>query len=178
MKYKVIYVCHSNKGRSPAFEAYTKFFLARRSIKNIDILSTASSLPMVEHLRKRKLDFVSRTTQKILKEQKLSLDRHVSIYIGEVIKGSDLILAVDQHTLDMIFEDFSQYSERMMLVGKYARTKKYREIHGPHDSGRGRIKSELEGYRRMLDEIKYVSRKATKRLIKERREGNLSRRKH
>jgi len=118
----------------------------------------------------------SRETRNVLKANGLNIDDHLVTYLGDVIKRSDLILATDQHTLDMINEDFERYSPRAMLVGDYAGSRKYKEIHGPHWSGRGKIKSEHEGYKRMIVEIRYLSKKIVKRIIKERENGNLSRR--
>jgi protein-tyrosine-phosphatase len=177
MKYKIIYVCYANKGRSPAFEAYTKDFLRQKSIDDVMVMSAGIGLKFIEKLRKENHALPSRVTRQILKSQSLSIDDHLINYLGDIIKGSDLILSVDQHTLEMINDDFPRYSERVMLVGVYGGSKKYKEVFGPHHSGRGPIKSEYEGYKRMIAEVRYVSRRIVKRFIKEREEGTLSRRK-
>jgi len=176
MKYKIIYVCYSNKGRSPAFEVYTRHFLRTWGVTNITVKSAASSKEMVDSLRKRGSEHVSRTTNQILKEHGLGLDKHTVNYLGEIISGSDLILAVDQYTLDSILKDFDSYKERMMLAGDYAKVRQHREIFGPHHSLRGTLKSEVDGYRKMIDEIRYVSRRAARKMIREMKEGVLSRR--
>ena len=177
MNYKVIYVCYSNKGRSPAFEAYTKHFLSEKGIEDITVLSAGVGTARMDQLRVEGHSSASKVTRQILAQQGLNIDDHKITNLENVIKGADLILVTDQDVLDTIRNDFSHYAGRAMLAGEYAGSKMYKEVHGPHWSGRGPIKSEVEGYKRMIVEIKYLTRKVVKRMIAERGEGKLSRRK-
>ncbi len=176
MNYKIIYVCHSNKGRSPALEAFTDYYLSKRGISNISVESAASSLAMVESLRKRHSIQISRVARKVLREKGLDMEKHLVTYLGDVINRSDLILVTDNDTLEQVIENFWDYKNRAMLVGKYARSRKHKEIRGPHHESRGVLKSELDGYKKMIKEIDDVSKRAVRRLVKERRYKKLSRR--
>ncbi len=169
MTYKLIYVCYANKGRSPAFEAYTRDFLRRKYVSDIEVVSAGVGLAKIEQLRREHHGLPSRLTRQILHGQGLDMDSHQINFLGDVVSRANLILAVDQHTLDMVQDNFHNYSDRAMLVGDYAGTKKYREVHGPHHECRGKIKSEHDGYVQMIAEIRRISRKVVKRLIRDRK---------
>ena len=163
----LLYVCYANKGRSPAFEAYTRHFIKKYSLEGVKVNSAGIGLHRIEQMRREEHPLASKATRQILNYQGLSIDNHLITYVGDVISKSDLLLVSDQHTLDMVVEEFPDDSPKVMIAGEYARSRKYREVHGPHHSCRGPIKSEIEGYKKMLAEIRHVSKRVAKRLKQE-----------
>jgi len=157
----LLYVCYANKARSPTFEAYTKLFLEEYSIEGINVLSAGIGRARMEHLIEEGHDLASRATRQILNSKGIDIDNHTLTFIDDLIDESDLILVSDQYTVDLILEQFPDYSP--ILAGEYAGSKKYREVFGPHHSSRGDV-TEIEGYKMMIAEIKYLSRKVVKRL--------------
>ena len=168
-KYKLVYVCYSNKGRSIALATYTKDYLKK---KGLDVIVDSSGVgsDMIESLRKRGMDLASRNTTRILKSQGLNIQEHRLQYLGEVIRGSNLILVSDELSLAMTRATFPKYKERCMLAKQYAGFSRNLEIFGPYAESRKLKNSEwteVMGYKHMLREINIISKKIVKKLMKE-----------
>jgi protein-tyrosine-phosphatase len=163
---KVLFLCYSNKGRSPALSAYTRDFL--KDSPQIEIDSAGIGLENIESLRKRNMDLASRTTTQILSEQGIDISDHRLQYVGEVIKGSSLILSSDELTLARTKAEFPYYSQRYHLARQFAGFTTQLEIFGPYAESRrdpqDRNWTERQGYEHMLREIKSVSKKIAEKL--------------
>jgi len=160
-KYKLIYVCYSNKGRSIALATYTKNYLKKKGL-DVIVDSSGIGVDMIESLRKRGMNLASRNTNRILKSQGFDIDEHRLQYLEEVIRGSDLILVSDELSLAMTRAMFPRYKGRSMLAKQYAGFSRNLEIFGPYAESR-KLKNpkwtEAIGYEHMLREINVVSKK-------------------
>ena len=165
---KILYVCYSNKGRSVALAAYTNHFFKRRNIEGIAAESAGIGIENIESLRKRKIDSASHNTAHLLKEEGIDISDHKIKYVGEVISGSNLILATDEMTLVRTLVEFPDYRENCFLAKRYAGFVSLTELFGPYAESR-KLRhpewTELDLYRDMLREVKIVSEKVAERLI-------------
>jgi len=168
-KNRLLYVCHSNKGRSIALAVYTDYFLKQKGL-NLLVDSAGVSIEMIDSLRERGIDRASQNTAKILQTEGIDISEHKVNYVGEKISGSDLILVSDELSLVRLRIEFPDYKEKSFLAKKYAGFSRDLEIFGPYAEKR-RLKNpewtELIGYEHMLREIKAVSKRVVKRLESE-----------
>lgn len=170
MKYKLLYVCYNNKGRSPALQAFTRYFLEKRDIEGIAVESAGAGVEHIEKLRKQSGQ-LSRMTRHIMRhDYGIDLDNMSIKHLGEVGSKWDAVLAADRDTVEFINDGFPQFSEKTVLAKEYAgySHKHSMEIHGPyhyHHQYREQDWTERLGYDIMLNECKNVARRVAKTFI-------------
>lgn len=168
MTFRLLYVCQNNKGRSPALQAFTQYFLWRRGIEGIVVESAGVSVDYVEFLRKQNPG-PSRATTHALMSFGLGIENFRIRHLAELERRYDLALAVDQDTLDTMIKNFPLVARKATLTKRYARYK-----HGPfnipgpyyYQNKFSQDKwSELLGYELMLNETKNVARRIVKKRL-------------
>lgn len=168
MTFRLLYVCQNNKGRSPALQAFTQYFLWRRGIEGIVVESAGVSVDYVEYLRKQNPG-PSRATTHALYSYGLDLSSFRIRHLAELSRRYDLALAIDQDILDTIKEDYPSIARKIVLAKKYARYKHGSlDIPGPYFYQNKFSEdrwSELLGYELMLSETKNVARRIVKKRL-------------
>lgn len=168
--HKIIYICHSNKGRSPALAVYTRRYLHDLGVERVTVDSAGIGLESIFSLRNRGMDYASRNTIKILEEQGFNLSENRLKYAGEVIHGSSLVLATDLMTLLRTQDEFPDYAKKTFLATAYAGFSVL-DVHGPHSEKRkkklGGHWNELMGYRDMLWDLGAIAKKIAERIARE-----------
>ncbi len=169
---KLLYLCYNNKGRSPALEAFTRYFLDKWNIDWIYVDSAGVGVESILSLR-RKSDEISRVTRNVLSGYGLNLDSKRIKHLGEVHGSWDLVLAADHHTIETVEEQFPEYSKITQLAKEYAGYKgNSMEIRGPYYYQQ-KIPpdewTERTGYEIMINEIKNTARRIAKRMAKKRK---------
>lgn len=168
MYQKLLYVCYNNKGRSPALEAFTKYFLERQGKKGIIVESAGVGVESIKSLRKKSCQ-ISKITRRIMHhDYGLDLDHTMIRHLGEVGDHWDAVLAVDRDIVEFIAEDFPGFYPKTMLAKEFAGYSHSHniEIHGPYhyqNEYRANDWSERLGYNIMLNECKNVSRRIAKK---------------
>ena len=167
---KLVYLCHSNKGRSVALAAYTQYFLDEKGIYlNVDSAGVGSE--HIQSLRERGINQASQTTARILLEEGIDVSSHRLNCVEEVIEGTDLVLVTDDLSMAMFRAEFPRYKDVSFLARQYAGFKRDVEIFGPCADYRHKKEkhwSEVSGYRHMLREIKIISKRIAERIAEER----------
>jgi len=173
---KLLYVCYNNKGRSPALEIFTRYFLEKACMDDIVVDSAGVGVESIESLRQTR-DDISRITKRILSSYGFDIGQKRIKHMGEIPDDFDIVLAVDIYTLETIEERFPAFYSRSVLAKKYAGYSDSHEIRGPWYNRQKMTEaewSERAGYEKMINETKNVSRRVVKR-IRDERPGKRSR---
>lgn len=164
MSIKILYVCHNNKGRSPALDILTEYFLEKSGRKGIAVDSAGVGTDSIISLRKRN-PHISKMTRRILhSDYGLETDHMRIKHLGEVDAHWDAVLAVDRDTTELIEDHFPEFYRHTSLAKEFAgySSSHDMEIHGPyhyqHDYSQKDWSDRL-GYEIMLKECKNVARR-------------------
>lgn len=138
---KLVYVCHNGKGRSIAFREYTRYFLGKGELKMwrsevLEVRSSGVGKESIDVLREREMDKASRTVINILDGHGFNVEDYRLNYLGEIIQGSDLVVASDHYTLERAKRDFPKYEEIIFLARSVAGFKRGGDVSGPYCESR------------------------------------------